>query len=266
MTTPPINPTAPGATLVGTPDTALERNDGSETVPAEHRALMLRTCKIVDGHLISPSPGAGGFEWPRSGLVECPDWEPSASCGNGLHGLLWGEGDPGVWEMNGAWLVCMVDARDIVNVGQKIKAPRAWVVFVGDRETAWAHLRANDPGAATRRGYASTVSGGDRSTVSGGDDSTVSGGYASTVSGGDRSTVSGGDDSTVSGGYASTVSGGACSTVSGGDDSALIFLWWDGTAGRYRRAAFIVDGVAVLPGVKYRCIGGALVRADGGAA
>ena len=36
----------------------------------------------------------GGFQWPESGYVEAPDWDPdpSVSCGNGLHGLLWGQG------------------------------------------------------------------------------------------------------------------------------------------------------------------------------
>jgi hypothetical protein len=219
MTTPPIKPNAPGATVVGTPDAALEQNDGSETVPVEHRALMLRTCKVVGGRLISPSHDACGFEWPRSGLVECPDWKPSVSCGNGLHGLLWGEGDPGVWEMDGAWLVCMVDAREIVDVGWKIKAPRAWVVFVGDRVTAHEYIRARD--TIARPGYASMLTGGYASTLTGGHRSMLTGGNRSTLTGGNRSMLTGGDDSTLTGGYRSTLTGGNRSMLTGGNRSTL---------------------------------------------
>ena len=183
--------------------------DNPKMPPPKYRALMLRTCKVVNGALVSPSPDAGGFVWPRKGYVECPDWNPRAECGNGLHGLLWGEGEPGVWEMDGAWMVCAVDAREIMTVERKIKVPRAWVVFVGDRVTAYDYMRARD--TVARSGYASTLTGGDGSTLT------------------------------------------------GGDGSTLIFRWWDGVDCRYRVAAFEVDGVTVLPGVKYRCERGALV-------
>jgi len=209
--------------------------------PPKYRALMLRTCKVVNGALVSPSPDAGGFVWPRKGYVECPDWNPRAECGNGLHGLLWGEGEPGVWEMDGAWMVCAVDAREIMTVERKIKVPRAWVVFVGDRVTAYDYMRARD--TVARSGYASTLTGGD----------------GSTLTGGDASTLTGGNRSTLTGGYASTLTGGDGSTLTGGDGSTLIFRWWDGVDCRYRVAAFEVDGVTVLPGVKYRCERGALV-------
>ncbi|WP_445081510.1 DUF7666 domain-containing protein [Martelella alba] len=43
--------------------------------------LVLRTCN-------SDMTSRNDFVWPESGLVECPDWEPTEECGNGLHGLL----------------------------------------------------------------------------------------------------------------------------------------------------------------------------------
>jgi hypothetical protein len=33
------------------------------------------------------------FQYPTSGMVECPDWKNTQNCGNGLHGFLYGEGD-----------------------------------------------------------------------------------------------------------------------------------------------------------------------------
>ena len=35
----------------------------------------------------------GGFVWPETGPVACPDWDPNIAVPNGLHGALWGEGD-----------------------------------------------------------------------------------------------------------------------------------------------------------------------------
>lgn len=54
--------------------------------------LMLRTC-IRDG--ADRLTAYGGFVWPASGPVECPDWEPKKECGNGLHGFLRGAGASG---------------------------------------------------------------------------------------------------------------------------------------------------------------------------
>jgi hypothetical protein len=57
-----------------------------------------------------------GFQWPDSGYVECPDWDPAPQCGNGLHGLLWGEGDGGLlnWDSDAKWLVVEVDEEDVI--------------------------------------------------------------------------------------------------------------------------------------------------------
>lgn len=50
------------------------------------KVLVLRVCD-VDGK------SHGGFQWPESGPVAAPDWNPEPRCGGGLHGWLWGEGD-----------------------------------------------------------------------------------------------------------------------------------------------------------------------------
>ena len=54
--------------------------------PVAETALVLRTCNPdMTSH--------NGFVWPTNGPVSCPDWRDDYSCGHGLHGLLWGEGD-----------------------------------------------------------------------------------------------------------------------------------------------------------------------------
>jgi hypothetical protein len=89
--------------------------------------LVMRTCDAkMRAH--------GGFVWPMSGPVECPDWKPVAECGNGLHGLLWGEGDASLlnWSDDANWLVVEVAAADVVTINRKVKFPRGVVVYCGD--------------------------------------------------------------------------------------------------------------------------------------
>jgi hypothetical protein len=75
-----------------------------------------------------------GFQWPASGVVECPDWNPRAECGNGLHGIRWPEGD---WSdiknyENPVWQVVAVEESTLVAIGGKVKFPRGEVVYSGE--------------------------------------------------------------------------------------------------------------------------------------
>jgi hypothetical protein len=221
------------------------------------KSLVLRTCdKNLRSH--------GGFQWPKSGPVEAPDWSPEPKCGGGLHGLLWGAGNTSLTssDADAVWMVVEVDAASIVDLGGKIKFPRGVVVYCGDRAGAVAYIVA--VGGPTRGTHWSTVTGGDRSTVKGGDWSTVTGGDESTVTGGYRSTVKGGDWSTVTGGDRSTVTGGYRSTVKGGYGSVVSVLWRDG--GQCRRVVAVVDGQEYLPNITYRVVNGRLVPATEGGA
>lgn len=85
--------------------------------------LVLRTC-------LSDMTSHGGFRWPASGPVEAPDWSPVASCGNGLHGWLWGAGNWGLKTKgeNIKWLVVEVEKSLIVDLRDKVKFPRGIVV------------------------------------------------------------------------------------------------------------------------------------------
>ena len=95
------------------------------------KALVLRTC---DADMTSRS----GFVWPASGPVKCPDWDPRPTCGNGLHGALWGEGNGWLfnWKADAVWQVVEVDADSVVDLDGKVKFPRGVVVHTGDQKSA----------------------------------------------------------------------------------------------------------------------------------
>ena len=81
----------------------------------------------------------GGFAWPESGYVEAPDWRDSATCGNGLHGLLDGIGE---WSLlsdahDARWQIVKVARSEVVRIDDaKVKFPRGWVVFTGGSAAA----------------------------------------------------------------------------------------------------------------------------------
>ena len=164
---------------------------------------VLRTC---DKNLRA----YGDFQWPESGPVEAPDWQPRATCGNGLHGLLWGAGDAShlATDADAKWLVVAVVATEIVDLDGKVKFPRGEVVFCGERHYAVADIinRGAKPEACNY----------------------------STLTGGNYSTLTGGEGSTLTGGNYSTLTGGEVSTLTGGYGSTLIFKWWDDTKNKYR--------------------------------
>ncbi len=257
----------------------------SGVIKLDKPALVLRTSDAEGRSYYDSS-----FQWPESGKVVAPDWNPSKGCGNGLHGLLWGQGDAGylTFATDARWQVVeineYVDVADTDGHPPKVKYPEGVVLFSGSREEATALIHSRAPnGTAVAAvtltgGYGSTLTGGDDSTLTGGDDSTLTGGYGSTLTGGDDSTLTGGDDSTLTGGYGSTLTGGNRSTLTGGDDSTLTggygstltggygstltggnrstltFKWWTGS--RYRRRMVetgdAVDGIVVEAGKAYR--------------
>jgi len=89
----------------------------------------------------------GDFLYPTEGEVTAPDWDPTPTCGGGLHGYLWGEGfcreEPEVPLHN--WLVLEVAASDIVDLGGKVKFPSGNVVYCGDLDGAARYLQEKRP-------------------------------------------------------------------------------------------------------------------------
>ena len=107
----------------------------------KEKVLVIRT-SAADGTSYNK------FKWPALGPVECPDWDPAPKCGNGLHGLVWGDGD---WSflsnatMDALWQVVEVDADLIVAIDKdKVKFPRGVVVYSGDMATAVKMVLANE--------------------------------------------------------------------------------------------------------------------------
>jgi len=203
----------------------------------------------------------GGFVWPEKGEVEAPDWLDDYSCGHGLHGLLWGEGDGRLlcWDPGVKWLVVEVEATDVRHgkgdmIG-KCKFTRGNVVYCGKREDAVAMILAVRPdvacvGSTITGGDYSTLTGGYRSTLTGGDYSTLTGGYRSALTGGDYSTLIGGDYSTLTGGYGSTLTGGDGATLMGGYRSTLTGGYRSALTGGYGSTLTGGDG-ATLTGDDY---------------
>lgn len=112
------------------------RATGAKTV------LVLRTCS-------ADMTSYNGFRWPKSGRVTCPDFKATYRCGNGLHGLLWGEGSGGYldWTEGAKWLVVRVKEADLLHgkgdLIDKCKFSRGTVVYCGDRVGAAAYIQAN---------------------------------------------------------------------------------------------------------------------------
>ncbi len=98
--------------------------------------VLLVKCVNKDG------TSYGGFQWPESGPVEAPDWDPEPKCGGGLHGWPWGIGigagkEP---DYSGRWLVFAADPEDVVWVDDKAKCRKAEVVYCGPWWGAYARI------------------------------------------------------------------------------------------------------------------------------
>ena len=111
----------------------------------------------------------GGFVWPKAGQVEAPDWEPTAECGHGLHGLRSGDNNPGTWYKNGLVLGVEVEAKDIIDLGGKCKFKSGRVVYCGDM----TGFCANFPGVW----FMGTATAGNYGTATAGDGGIIQVGY-----------------------------------------------------------------------------------------
>ena len=213
--------------------------------------LMLRTCvRDSEGRLTAH----GGFIWPAHGIVECPDWRPTKACGNGLHGFLRGCGAGGLadWTDNAVWLVVDIVARQVVDLGDKIKVPGGRVIFSGDRLEALAlmaklgHLDAGHVGG----------------TATAGDGGTATAGYSGTATAGDRGTATAGDGGTATAGDRGTATAGVGGTATAGDRGTIQIKWWNDKAGRYRITTGYVGEDGIEANTKYHLVDTKLVRVD----
>lgn len=186
---------------------------------APKTVLVLRTCPAdMTSH-------NGRFAWPEKGPVVCDDWDPTPECGGGLHGLLWGEGDGSLlnWSPYARWLVVRVAARDIVDLGCKVKFARGTVVHCGDRLSATTWI-------ANHGGEGRAIAGG-----------TATAGHYGTATAGYGGTSTAGDGGTSTAGYGGTI----------------VITWWDGK--RYRLAVGYVGEDGIEADVAYVVRKGKLV-------
>ena len=217
------------------------------------KVLVLRTCN--ENHA-----SYNGFRWPEVGPVACDDWLPSAKCGNGLHGLLWGEGDATLldWSPKAIWKVVAVEDAEMVSLGGKVKFPRGVVLFSGSRFDATSFLAANGgagraiAGVYLTGGHGSVLTGGHGSVLTGGRGSTLTGGCDSVLTGGRGSTLTGGHGSVLTGADYSVLTGGCGSVLTGEHGSVLTAQFWDSRASRRRLVTAYIGENGILPGVAYR--------------
>jgi len=122
-----------------------------------------------------------GFRWPDSGYVTAPDWQPTPECGNGLHGLLWGDGDASLlnWDATAKWLVVEIDADSAINLDGKVKFPNCVVVHVGNRHSAATFIAPFVPPGTKVIGGTATA--GDRGTATAGIGGTATAGDGGSI-------------------------------------------------------------------------------------
>jgi hypothetical protein len=223
------------------------------------KSYILRTC---DENLKSYN----NFQWPSSGPVECPDWDPRASCGNGLHGLLNGEGDGTLlsWDPTAQWMVVEVDPADVVNLIGKVKFHRGVVIHVGDRQSATDLIQQLCPasravvGACSTAGDGDTATAGDSGTATAGNYGTATAGYKGTAVAGYRGTATAGDEGTATAGDGGTATAGDRGTATAGDEGTA-------TAGNYGTATAGDGGIIRIrhwDGSRYRDVVGYIGEGD----
>ena len=223
----------------------------------EGRVLVLRS---VDANRQS----YGGFQWPELGPVECPDWDPSAVCGYGLHGWLRGEGDGACaqWGPDRVFQVVLVEEAACVHLGGKVKFPRGVVLYTGDIRTAADMIKreyataaviggtaaAGDYGTATA-GHGGTATAGDRGTATAGDYGTATAGDYGTATAGYRGTATAGHGGTATAGDRGTATAGDYGTATAGDCGILQIAYFEA---RRRIAIAYVGAGGIEPNVPYR--------------
>ena len=114
--------------------------------------LVLKTTRAGGvPHCLGRDDGNGDkiatpFVWPRSGRVECLDWNPTPKCGGGFHGLEFGEGS---WNLLNEdetpaeeWRVVWVEQADLVRLSDndalKVKFRTGEIVYCGNKASALA--------------------------------------------------------------------------------------------------------------------------------
>jgi hypothetical protein len=225
--------------------------------------LVLKTTRAGGvPHCLGADDSKGGkittsFVWPRTGRVECPDWNPEPKCGGGFHGLEFGEGSWGLLNEDATpseeWRVVRVEQTDLVRLNDndsvKVKFHAGDIIYCGNKAGALAMVmcgkefmdRAIIQAKSPSSGHSSTsASSGDSSTSASSGDSSTS------ASSGDSSTSASSGDSSKS-----ASSGDYSKSASSGDSST------SASSGYYSKSEQIgKSGIAVAIGKNVRAKAG----------
>jgi len=193
-----------------------------------------------------------GFIWPEQGPVSAPDWRAEARCGNGLHGLLWGQGSGDLlnWSEDAKWLVVEVPADSVVELDGKVKFPSGEVVYCGNREGATQLIAAKHDGpivgltaqsnartSTIAVGYRGTATAGEGGTATAGTYGTATAGNYGTATAGEGGTATAGNYGTATAGYRGTATAGYRGTATAGEGgTATAGNYGTATAGNYGTA------------------------------
>jgi len=212
-------------------------------VSASEIVYLLRTCdKDLKSH--------GGFQWPSSGLVSAPDWDPTPECGKGLHGLLSGEGNGSLLNTQDAdakWMVIAAVKSEVVQIDRKVKVPRAYVVFVGSKKDAtdmivklcpgsacvFATVTSGESGHSTSGDFGHSISGYSGHSISGEYGHSISGEYGHSISGYGGHSTSGNDGHSISRDYGHSTSGESGHSTSGESGHSISGDYGSSTSGHY---------------------------------
>jgi hypothetical protein len=159
------------------------------------------------------------------------------------------------------WIVARVMKSEIVELGGKVKFPRAWVEFVGTREAAVDRMC--ELAGSGRAIIYSTATAGIRGMATAGYAGTATAGYAGTATAGIRGMATAGDAGTATAGDAGTATAGYAGTATAGDAGLVVIWWWDDAAERCRLAVGYVGEDGIEPDVAYVVRDGKLARKDG---
>ncbi len=216
----------------------------------------------------------GDFKWPKKGLVKCPDWKPSKTCGNGLHGCLHGEGDGTLfnWNKDALWQVVEVETRLIVKIDDaKVKFPRGKVVYTGTREKATAIIQKKYPGAKVigaiaTAGYAGQATAGyyGQATAvvygkatAGHSGQATAGAYGQATAGtsgqataGDYGQATAGHSGQATAGNSGKATAGHSGQATAGDLGSIHVRYWDGV--RYRTVTGYIGEGGLKPRTAYK--------------
>jgi hypothetical protein len=234
---------------------ATKKKNTKNSVAKPATVLVMRTC---DANMKS----CDGFRWPSSGVCAAPDWKPTKACGNGLHGLLWGEGDGELlnWDPSSKWLIVEVIAADVIDLIGKVKFPRGEVVYSGDRTGATEYIQKH--GQPNRAIVGALITAGYRGTATAGDGGTATAGDGGTATAGDGGTAAAGDGGTATAGYCGTATAGYGGTAAAGHRGTIQIKYYDTGAGRHRIVTGYVGEGGIESNKKYKLQDMKLVRAD----